>query len=146
MTVLGWSILENGNDVRVDQWRAAQERALFSLRDDRPSELTSSSLWAYLARTQYGSPTRTVPTDPDWLVGNKIGYFLGLAPNVSAAPGEVAKLERQCKALNQAISEGALRHLQLDEAQLRSELAGTSREPSRLAEQLRGFSVDREYD
>ncbi|WP_158228050.1 ABC-three component system protein [Pseudonocardia sp. MH-G8] len=128
------------------EWRTAQEEVLFSLREDKPTELTSSSLWAYFLRNQFGTPTRALPTDADWVVGLKLGYLLGLAPNIAAAPGEVAALERQRKALNQAISEGALQHLQLDEAQLRSELAGVSRERERLADQLSGFKVDAEYE
>jgi len=145
ISVSGWSYLENRSDLKVAEWRVAQEEVLFSLREDKPSELTSGSLWAYFLRNQFGTPTRVLPTDAEWLVGLKIGYLLGLAPNVAAAPGTVASLERQRKALNQAITEGALQHLQLDEAQLRSELAGATRERVRLAEQLTNFHVDSEY-
>jgi len=146
VSVAGWSYLENRSDLRVTEWRSSQEEALFSLREDAPQELTASALWAYFLRSQFGTPTRVQPTDAEWLVGLKLGYLLGLAPNVAAAPGEVATLERQRKALNQAITEGALQHLQLDEAQLRSELAGVLGERSRLASQLADFQVDAEYE
>jgi len=146
ISVVGWSYIENRSDLRVAEWRAAQAAVLFSLREDAPPELTPGALWAYFLRSQFGTPVRVQPTDSEWLVGLKLGYLLGLAPNVAAAPGEVATLERQRKALNQAISEGALQHLRLDEAQLRSELAGVLGERSRLAGQLENFQVNSEYE
>lgn len=148
LRVEGWTRLPpaEGGEVHIDEWRKAQAEALFSLPEERPRELTVPSLWAYLIRTSFTSPTRVNPTDADWIVGTKVGYLLGLSPSVTARAGEVVSLERQQRAVNQAISEGALAHLQLDEAELRSQLAGAIENRNSLAAQIESFTVDREYE
>lgn len=143
LQISGWPYLQ-GDDVHVDEWRAEIGRSLFKL----PSEVaapTPGQLWGQLIRTQFGDPTKSYPTDSGWVTGVKLGYLLGLSPEVLNKAGEVETLRRQRKAIRTAVKEGALGRITLDEANLRAQLANARQQRDRIEAQLRDFRVDEQY-
>lgn len=142
--VSGWSRLSDSENIHVDDWKALLSRFVFNLPEDaaRP---TLGHLWGQLVRTSFGKPTKSFPMETDWETGVKLGYFLGLAPEILLKAGELDKLVKQRKAIRGAIREGAISHLQLDEPTLRAELATVRRRRDRMQEDLRSFKVDEQY-
>ncbi len=74
---------------------------------------------------------------------SKLGYFLGLAPEVLGRAGEVERLDRQRKAVRAAIKEGVIGEIATDEADIRARLAAVRRD--RVRASLRSFKVDEQY-
>ncbi|BCW68462.1 hypothetical protein NicSoilB4_32250 [Arthrobacter sp. NicSoilB4] len=144
VNVSGWSRLTGTEDIHVDDWRVLLSEFVFNLPEDavRP---TLGQLWGQLVRTSFGKPTKSFPMESDWETGVKLGYLLGLAPEILLKAGELDKLVKQRKAIRGAIREGAISHLQLDEPSLRAELATTRRQRDRMQEDLRSFKVDEQY-
>lgn len=142
--VLGWSRIGERENVHIDDWRALLSEFVFNLPVDagRP---TLGQLWGQLVRTSFGKPTKSFPMESDWETGVKLGYLLGLAPEILLKAGELDKLVKQRKAIRGAIREGAISHLQLDEPSLRAELATTRRQRDRMQDDLRSFKVDEQY-
>lgn len=142
--VSGWSAVTERQPIHVDEWRALQAQYLFHVPDDvaRP---TTGQLWAQLARTFFNKPTKVHGTEPDWESGVRIGHLFGLSPEILAKSGEVDQLTKQGKAIRQAVREGALTHLSLDEAKLRAQLATARRQRDRIGESLSAFKVDEQY-
>jgi uncharacterized protein YydD (DUF2326 family) len=142
MTIDG--LPEIDGDVQVEEWRGWQSIALFGLPEEaqRP---TTGQLWGQLARTTFGNPVKSYQTDTDWETGTRLGFFMGLDPVVLAQAGEVSQLEKQRKAIRSAIREGALQHIELNEADLRSKLAASRRYRDRIRSNLDGFKVDEQY-
>lgn len=139
-----WSVRRDRGEMTVESWRELLATKVFQLPNDtaRP---TTGQLWGQLIRTTFGRPTKTHPNETDWETGVRLGYFLGLAPNVLGKAGAVARLERQRKAVREAIREGAFAHLAVDEADLRSRLAAARRRRDRAQEDLSQFKVDEQY-
>ncbi|UQB93072.1 MULTISPECIES: ABC-three component system protein [Mycobacterium] len=131
-------------DVQVEEWRGWQSTALFGLPEEaqRP---TIGQLWGQLARTTFGNPVKSYLTDTDWETGTRLGFFMGLDPIVLAQAGEVSQLEKQRRAIRNAIREGALQHIELNEADLRSKLAAARRYRDRIRSDLDNFKVDQQY-
>lgn len=142
--VSGWSDTNRLTDLHVDDWRARLARNVFGL-DEHVARPTPGQLWGQLVRTYFGDPVKSYPTDADWETGTRLGYFLGLAPEILGKAGEVSQLEKQRKAIRGAVREGAIKHLTLDEAELRSQLAAARRQRDRATESLRGYRVDDQY-
>lgn len=142
--VLGWSPTEGRTDLHVDEWRMLLGQELFHLEED-VSKPTPGQLWSQLIRTYFGRPTKGHGSEADWETGVKLGYFLGLSPSVLAQAGEVDRLSKQRKAIRAAVKEGAIRHLSVDEADLRSQLATARRRRDRTQASLRDFKVDEQY-
>lgn len=142
--VSGWSQLTGPENLHVDDWKVLLSRFVFNLPEDA-SRPTLGHLWGQLIRTSFGKPTKSFPMETDWETGVKLGYLLGLAPEILLKAGELDKLVKQRKAIRGAIREGAISHLQLDEPTLRAELATIRRQRDRMQEDLRLFKVDEQY-
>lgn len=142
--VSGWSAVTEKQPVHVDEWRALHAQFLFHIPEG-VSRPTSSQLWAQLARTYFGKPTKVNTNEADWETGVRVGHLLGLSPETLAKSGEVDRLTKQGKAIRKAVREGALEHLSLDEAKLRAELAAKRRQRDRTAGQISAFKVDEKY-
>ncbi|WP_444663030.1 ABC-three component system protein [Cellulomonas sp. CW35] len=144
VSVSGWSRLGDSAPLHADEWREVLAQAAFGLPPDvaRP---TPGQLWGQFARTYFGSPTKSYPTDTDWETGVKLGYLFGLSPEILVKAGEITALERQRNAVKAAVREGAIAHLSLDEAGLRTELVEARRRRDRVERSLSEFRVDDQY-
>jgi uncharacterized protein YydD (DUF2326 family) len=144
VTISSWTAAGQRTELHVDEWKSLLALNVFGLREEE-SRPTTSQLWSQLVRTSFGKPVKTHPTDTDWETGVRLGYFLGLAPEVLAKAGVVSKLEKQRKAIKGAIREGAISHLSLDHAELRSQVAAARRQRDRVHRDLSQFKVDEQY-
>lgn len=142
--VEGWSVIGETRDLHVTDWRELLAAQLFHIPEDvaRP---TVGQLWAQLIRTHFGRPTKGHPSEADWESGVKLGYLLGLSPEILGKAGEVDRLSKQSKAIRAAVREGAMHHLSLDEPSLRAQAAAARLERDRAQEALRSFKVDEQY-
>lgn len=144
LAVQGWSTVTSPGDVHINDWRALIGRYLFNIPEG-VSTPSPGQLWGQIIRTHFGNPTKSHPTDPGWVTGVKLGYFLGLAPEVLGRAGEVERLDRQRKAVRAAIKEGVIGDIATDEAELRARLAAVRRDRDRVRASLRSFKVDEQY-
>ncbi len=144
VSVEGWSVTNGSQDLHVDDWREILARQVFHIPDDvtRP---TVGQLWAQLIRTHFGKPTKGHPSEADWESGVKLGYLLGLSPEILSQAGDLDRLSKQSKAIRAAVREGAINHLSLDEPALRAQVATARRQRDRAQEALRAFKVDDQY-
>jgi uncharacterized protein YydD (DUF2326 family) len=142
--VSGWSATQGRTDIHVDEWRTLLAARVFGAPETvaRP---TSPQLWGQLVRTDFSSPVKTYPVEAEWEAGARLGYLLGLAPEILGKAGDVSQLTRQRKAIREAVQEGAIGHLTLDEAGLRSQLASARTQRDRVRESLAGYRVNAQY-
>lgn len=131
-------------DTHLDEWNNHLATTLFGIPPEvaRP---TVGQLWGQLIRTYFDNPVKGHASEADWESGVKLGFFLGLPPEVLEPAGAIRKLESQNKALRAAVKEGALAHLSLDEAGLRATLAAARSRRDRVRSQLEDFQVDEQY-
>lgn len=144
LEVDGWSPVPPPGEVHANDWRQLIGRHLFNLPDEI-STPSPGQLWGQLIRTYFGDPTKSHPTDPNWVTGVKLGYFFGLAPEVLGRAGEVERLTRQRKAIHDAVKEGVMGSINPDEGDVRARLAPARRDRDRIRESLRSFKVDEQY-
>ncbi|TFD28275.1 ABC-three component system protein [Cryobacterium cryoconiti] len=144
LSVSGWNGSDNAASEHVDDWRRLLGKLAFSLPEDT-SRPTPGQLWGQLIHTSFGNPVKSHPSESDWETGVKLGYLLGLDVDVLNGAGEVARLEKQRRAIKGVIKEGAIGHLNLDEADLRAKLAGLRRQRDRMRQSLQDFQVDEAY-
>jgi uncharacterized protein YydD (DUF2326 family) len=142
--VTGWSATDGGTDLHIDEWREILTEQLFHVPADagRP---TAGQLWGQLIRTYFGDPTKVHQSEPDWESGVRIGFLLGLYPEILGQAGDVDRLTKQARAIRRAVREGAFTHLALDEPALRVQVATTRRRRDRMRSDLRSFKVDGQY-
>jgi len=133
-----------GTPIPVEEWREQQAADLFGLTGSvaRP---TPGQIWGQFVRTYFDSPTKTFGSEADWETGARIGYLLGLSPEVLNQAGTVERLKKQRDAVNLVSKERALEGFSLDEPALRSELATARRESDEAEQGLRTFTVDHQY-
>lgn len=133
----------NGVATSVDEWKC-ELSGLFGLPGSvrRP---TVGQLFGQLVRDYFADPLKTHRAESDWESGVRIGYFLGFSPEILAKAGEVMALEKNRKALKQAISDGVFGAMTLREPELRSRLAQAREKRSRLESNLSKFRVDEQY-
>ena len=120
ITQRGWSVVRDG-EMHIDEWRPLANEYFFNV----PAEVstpTAGQLWGQLIRTYFGDPTKGHSSDPGWQTGVKLGYFLGLSPEVLGRSGELERMGRQRKVIRSAVEEGVLGDLSVDEADLRAQL------------------------
>ncbi|WP_431245315.1 ABC-three component system protein [Leifsonia xyli] len=143
LVVDGWSEVQSP-DIHVDEWRDLLARKVFNIPDTvgRP---TGGQLWGQLLRGHFGKPTKGHASEPDWETGVKLGFMLGLTPEVLAGYGEIDKLSKQGKAIRAAVDEGALTHLSLDEPALRAQVSTARRQRDQMQAKLFKFKVDERY-
>lgn len=144
LSVRGWSAITGPGDIHISDWRSLLGRHLFNLPDEVAAP-TPGQLWGQLIRTHFGNPTKSHPSDPGWVTGVKLGYFLGLAPEVLGRSGEVERLDRQRKAVRAAIKEGVLGEIVTNEADIRARLAVVRRDRDRTRVSIRSFRVEEQY-
>lgn len=144
LVVSGWSRLSGSPDVHIDEWRDLQARHLFHIPQG-VSRPTVGQLWAHLVRLYFTNPTKGHPSEPDWETGVKLGFMLGLSPEILGQAGDLDRLAKQRKAIRAAVKEGAMTHLSLDEPALRAQLATARRHRDRTQFDLRSFKVDEQY-
>ncbi|WP_086739621.1 ABC-three component system protein [Streptomyces glaucescens] len=142
--VSGWSATEGARDLHVDTWRALLTRHIFHIPPD-VSRPTAGQLWGQLIRTYFGNPIKGHQAEADWESGVRIGYMLGLSPEILGKAGDVDRLTKQGKAIRKAVKDGAIAHLSLDEPALRAQLATARRHRDRMQESMRSFKVDEQY-
>lgn len=142
--VSGWGPISDNQPIPVDEWRTAQERELFHLPED-VSRPTAGQIWGQFVRTYFDSPIKTFSNEAEWESGARLGYLLGLAPEVLNKAGELDQLKKQREAVNLVSKEGALTGFTLDEAAIRSELATVRRDRDEANRSLRDFAVDDQY-
>jgi uncharacterized protein YydD (DUF2326 family) len=142
--VSGWSAVTERQPIHVDEWKALQAEYLFHIPED-VSRPTSGQLWGQLVRNFFTNPTKVHQSEAGWESGVRIGYLLGLSPEILSKSGEVDQLTKQGKAIRKAVKEGAIAHLSLDEPKLRAQLATIRRQRDRAQESLRAFKVDEQY-
>lgn len=142
--ILGWSVTGDRVEIKVDEWRNLIAEYLFRIPDDatwpRPGQL-----WGSLIRTFFDNPVKGYAQEPDWETGVKLGYLLGLAPATLGQAGQIARLTSQNGKIKEAIKEGALAHLSLDESELRAQLAVARRLRDKTQAGLQSFKVDEQY-
>ena len=133
----------NGAATSVDEWKC-ELSGLFGLPDSvrRP---TVGQLFGQVVRDYFGDPLKAHRAESDWESGVRIGYLLGFSPEILAKAGEVRALEKNRKALKQAISDGAFGTMILREPELRSHLAQAREKRSRLESNLSKFRIDEQY-
>lgn len=142
--VSGWSDTGGATDLHVDEWRELLSRKVFGIPEDatRP---TAGQIWGQLIRTYFGNPIKGHQSEADWESGVKLGFMLGLSPQILGKAGDVDRLTKQGKAIRAAVKEGAIAHLSLDESALRAQLATARRQRDRTQSDLRSFKVDEQY-
>lgn len=145
LQVNGWSwIGSDAIEIHVDEWREALRERVFNV----PSELnrpTPGQLWGQLIRTNFVDPVKVFPTDTTWETGLRLGFMLGLAPEVLIQAGDVALLDRQRKAVRTAVAEGVFSHVGLDEGEIRASLASARSRRDATRSSLQGFQVEPQY-
>lgn len=142
--VSGWSATNGAVDLHIDEWRELLSRKVFRIPEDT-SRPTAGQIWGQLIRTYFGNPIKGHQSEADWESGVKIGFMLGLSPEILGKAGEVDRLTKQGKAIRAAVREGAIAHLSLDEPALRAQLATARRQRDRTLGDLRSFKVDEQY-
>ena len=142
--VLGWSATGGATDLHVDEWRELLSRSVFRIPEDA-SRPTAGQIWGQLIRTYFGNPIKGHQSEADWESGVKLGFMLGLSPEILGKAGDVDRLTKQGKAIRAAVKEGAIAHLSLDESALRAQLATARRQRDRTQNDLRSFKVDEQY-
>ncbi|WP_328681024.1 ABC-three component system protein [Streptomyces sp. NBC_00343] len=142
--VTGWSASEGARDLHVDAWRSMLSRHVFRIPPNvnRP---TAGQIWGQLIRTYFGNPIKGHQSEADWESGVKLGFMLGLAPEILGKAGDLDRLTKQGKAIRKAVKDGAIAHLSLDESALRAQLATARRQRDRIQESMRSFTVDEQY-
>jgi uncharacterized protein YydD (DUF2326 family) len=138
-----------GNEVvSVKDWRQRIAKSLFALPEtEKASRPTAPQLISQLARTNiFDVATKTHGVETDWESGARIGYFLGLSPEILSKAHEVAELEAQRKALNKITKSGVLSALNLKEPDLLAQLAQARYKYNQIKENLRRFRVDVQYN
>jgi len=120
--VLGWSATGGATDLHVDEWRELLSRSVFRIPEDA-SRPTAGQIWGQLIRTYFGNPIKGHQSEADWESGVKLGFMLGLSPEILGKAGDVDRLTKQGKAIRAAVKEGAIAHLSLDESALRAQLS-----------------------
>ncbi len=142
--VSGWSATGGATDLNVDEWRELLSRKVFGIPEDA-SRPTAGQIWGQLIRTYFGNPIKGHQSEADWESGVKLGFMLGLSPEILGKAGDVDRLTKQGKAIRAAVKEGAIAHLSLDESALRAQLATARRQRDRTQSDLRSFKVDEQY-
>lgn len=142
--VSGWSATGGATDLHVDEWRELLSRRVFGIPEDA-SRPTAGQIWGQLIRTYFGNPIKGHQSEADWESGVKLGFMLGLSPEILGKAGDVDRLTKQGKAIRAAVKEGAIAHLSLDESALRAQLATARRQRDRTQSDLRSFKVDEQY-
>lgn len=142
--VSGWSATGGATDLHVDEWRELLSRKVFGIPEDA-SRPTAGQIWGQLIRTYFGNPIKGHQSEADWESGVKLGFMLGLSPEILGKAGDVDRLTKQGKAIRAAVKEGAIAHLSLDESALRAQLATARRQRDRTQNDLRSFKVDEQY-
>ncbi|MFK4790450.1 ABC-three component system protein [Microbacterium sp. ZW T5_56] len=142
--VSGWSATNGATDLHIDEWRALLSRKVFRIPEDA-SRPTAGQIWGQLIRTYFGNPIKGHQSEADWESGVKLGFMLGLSPEILGKAGDVDRLTKQGKAIRAAVREGAIAHLSLDESALRAQLAAARRQRDRTQEDLRAFRGDEQY-
>lgn len=140
--VEGWS-RSSDKPMSVNEWSALLSLHVFRLPEglERP---TVGQLVGQFVRTDF-LPTKVHPTESDWESGCRYAFLFGLDASIAAGAGEVARLDKQQKALNQAARDGALADLKLDVAGLRGRLVTARRERDESALELSNFRVEERY-
>ncbi|WP_371566836.1 ABC-three component system protein [Streptomyces canus] len=142
--VSGWSASGGSRDLHVDVWRELLTRHVFRIPENA-SRPTAGQLWGQLIRTYFGNPIKGHQAEADWESGVRIGFMLGLSPEILGKSGDLDRLTKQGKAIRRAVKEGAISHLSLDEPALRAQLATARRQRDRMQADMRSFKVDEQY-
>ncbi|MFY9262293.1 MAG: ABC-three component system protein [Arcanobacterium sp.] len=134
----------NAKDLSLDEWKATLKQE-FSLGTDISSP-SARQLFAQLVRESYSDPLKTHNAEPAWKSSLRVGYFLGFSPAILNKAGEIKHLENHGKVIRKAAKDGALGEINLDEADLRAQLADARFRAETLEADLARFRVDEQYE
>lgn len=140
--VEGWS-KSTDRPISVGDWTGLLAKHVFHMPEgiERP---TVGQLVSQFVRTDF-LPTKIHTTESDWEAGCRYAFLFGLDAGIAAGAGDVARLTKQQKALNQAAKDGALADLQLDVARLKGRLATARSERTESAAEISNFRVEERY-
>lgn len=138
-------VIFNGKTITVEDWKS-YIRKIFDT-SDKFSRPTVSQLVSQLVRDNFDDPLKIFTVEPSWESGARIGYLLGLSPEILIKAGRISALKKHQKSLKKAISDGTLgmHPITLKESELRSQLAQKKRQRTRIKEDLSKFRVDDQY-
>lgn len=127
----------------LKDWNSTLARTIFRLPEGalRP---TLPQIRAQSLRTGF-DPVKMNPSESEWESGARVGFLMGMNPEAFVSNAEVAKLEKQQKALNQAAKDGVFSSVGGDPAEIEADLATARLRAQRIAQQLRDFTVDELY-
>ncbi|MDK6906648.1 ABC-three component system protein [Actinotignum timonense] len=133
----------DGSSTAVAEWRRELAK-LCSLPTDTKYP-TVGQLFGQLARDYFADPLKTYRVESDWESGIRIGFFLGFSPELLGKASAIVALEKNRRALQKAMSDGAFGNIHLSESELRADLAQAREKRSRLESHLSVFRVDEQY-
>ncbi|MGJ9505327.1 ABC-three component system protein [Actinotignum sp. GS-2025c] len=133
----------DGSSTTVAEWRRELAK-LCSLPTDAKYP-TVGQLFGQLARDYFADPLKTYRVESDWESGIRIGFFLGFSPELLGKASAIVALEKNRRALQKAMSDGAFGNINLSESELRADLAQAREKRSRLESHLAVFRVDEQY-
>jgi uncharacterized protein YydD (DUF2326 family) len=136
-------VIVNGSTLHPMDWKY-QLGKCFQLPED-VSRPTVGQLFGQLIRNYFLDAVKTHAVESDWECGVRLGYFLGISPEILGKAGEIIALDKHRKNLKKAITDGALPGVSLNEPELRAQLAQARSRRSKLEENLQGFRVDEQY-
>ena len=141
VNISGWRVAEG--EISNTEWCDFLQTYEFHIPEGatRP---TLSQLRAQFFRTHF-DPTKLYSGESGWESGARIGFLLGLDPQVLSKSGVVARLRQQQKAFRAASKDGALDRFDLDVPGLEGRLAAARSRRDKAAAQLQGFTIDERY-
>ena len=133
----------DGSSTAVAEWRRELAK-LCSLPTDTKYP-TVGQLFGQLARDYFADPLKTYRVESDWESGIRIGFFLGFSPELLGKASAIVALEKNRRALQTAMSDGAFGNINLSESELRADLAQAREKRYRLESHLSVFRVNEQY-
>lgn len=132
-----------GRSFGIDDWRSMLG-STFSLPESatRP---TVGQLFGQLVRTTFTPSTKIFPSESDLDSAIRIGYLLGLSPDVLTKASQVQALRKNQTALTKALDDGAIPGADLSEPELRARLNRARKKRDAYARNLDNFRVDDQY-
>lgn len=138
-------VVLNSKTINIEDWKTYIGKT-FGL-SDKFTRPTVGQLVSQLVRDNFDEPIKIFSVETSWESGTRIGYLLGLSPEILIKAGKISTLKKQQKSLKKAISDGAfgMQPITLKESELQSQLTQKKKQRSHLEENLSKFQVDDQY-
>ncbi|MDR1213701.1 MAG: DUF2326 domain-containing protein [Propionibacteriaceae bacterium] len=141
--VRGGKVTVGGVPLSLSEWKA-EVGAWFGL-DQEVRRPTVGQLMGQLVRTDFRDAVKTHNAESDVESGIRIGYLLGLSPEILGKAAEVATRDKHDQAVAKAVKAGTIPGADVRVSGLRSELARAKTRRDRVHKDLDGFRVDVQY-